>query len=436
MTTAAGTVGPGGASHGRSLQALVALSLERMGAKVEGPQGIELVRTEELAGERPRILDVVAACSGELFHVVVGLRSPGDEVHFLVEGDDPVLGLYEDAAGLGVAVDALMDADLACGVLRAVAPGEAGEPLHARLMSADEDEVLLGFDERVTLRVFRRVYPGRHPAVDLLVRLDEAGFNHIAPPLAIWRFEGGDLGVVQEQLAGASPGRAVAEVSLRDLFDARCDPSEAGGDFAPEAHAIGTMTARMHLALDRAYGRRRGEPAAWADQVEEMVRAADPALLESDEVAMTLSDLRSLESGCTSLVVHGDFHLDRVCRNDHGWYLWELRPPPVEESRRFASPLADVASMLWSLGSLAKTIALEHDPEGETGLEGLARAWERRNRRAFLAGYLNVPGIHGLVPHDRQTLKTITAALELGRAARERLAGTMAPGLAGEEAST
>ena len=48
--------------------------------------------------------------------------------------------------------------------------------------------------------------------------------------------------------------------SLRDLYNSTAElPSEAGGDFAPEALRLGRMTAEMHLALAGAFGVERTE---------------------------------------------------------------------------------------------------------------------------------------------------------------------------------
>jgi predicted trehalose synthase len=90
---------------------------------------------------------------------------------------------------------------------------------------------------------------------------------------------------------------------------------------------------------------------------------------------------------------------------------------PDDDGPVYRSPLADVADMLWSLHHVATTAAEERDPSGRDGLTALAGAWVARNRRAFLAGYLGVPGISGLVPPGREALRILTASFELVRAA-------------------
>ena len=81
-----------------------------------------------------------------------------------------------------------------------------------------------------------------------------------------------------------------------------------------------------------------------------------------------------------------------------------------------------MADLLWSLHRVATEAAAERDPTGRAGLAALARAWEARNRRAFLAGYLATPGIGGLVPDRPRVLRNLVAAFELERVAPPRLA--------------
>lgn len=381
--------------------------------------GATLTEVEVLRPGRPGLVDVVARVDGRLLHLVLGVRRPGQEAHLLRAGDDPVLGLLDDADGLGVVVDALRDAELAPLVLRAVHTG-AAEPGAPAPVADDDSGVVLAFGEVCTLTVFVWLVDGPHPGVEMLVALDEAGFNHLAAPLALWRRGGRDLGLVQERLAGSAGGWALALTSLRDLYAAGCPPEAAGGDFASEARSLGTMTARMHLAMDRAFGRRSEDIGTWVDSVELAVRTSDPSLLDGEGVNEALVMLRSSGLRASTLRTHGDFHLGRTARTDQGWVVADCMPggvPPGGDAPVFRSPLADVADMLWSLHHVASVAALERDPTGRSGLAGMAQAWEARNRRAFLAGYLATPGIGGLVPSDRRIVRSLAAVFEVERAA-------------------
>jgi len=91
--------------------------------------------------------------------------------------------------------------------------------------------------------------------------------------------------------------------------------------------------------------------------------------------------------------------------------------PPGGIGPEFRSPLEDVADMFWSFHRVALAAALEREPSDFGSLIDQAKAWEARNRRAFLVGYLATAGIGGLVPADREMVRNLVGVLELERAA-------------------
>jgi len=381
---------------------------------VESAGTIEVIEVEVLLAGRPGLLDVVARVDGRIAHLVLGLHGIHQEVRMLRGADDGVLGLFDDEPGVAQAVDALWDVELAPLVMIAIV-GE--EPGVVSIAHDDENAVVLDIEDRSSFSVFPWLTDGPHPAVEMLVRLDEVGFNHLAAPIALWRRQGRDLGIVQELLIGSAPGWALAMTSLRDLYGSGVRPEQAGGDFALEARALGRMTARMHLASDKAFGRRSGAVADWAAEVESVAERLSPELLA---VPGARDRLRALGgSGDRSAMVrtHGDLNLGRVARTDQGWVVSDWLPGGVdaEGAPLFRSPLADVADVLWSLHRVAVAALEERDPALRPGLESAGAAWEERNRRAFLAGYLGTPGIEELVPADRAVVSELVAAFEMGR---------------------
>jgi len=418
-----------------ALAELVTSYLARTGD--DGGASVQVLEAEVLSRGRPGILDVVARVGERTVHLPLGLRDPGGENRFLAGDEDPVLGVYEDDDGLAVAFDALHDAEVATSLLRHVV-GEDADPGRVRQIRHTPDSVTLALEDRLAFTVFLELVEGPRAGLGLLLALDEVGFNHIAAPVAVWRRSGRDLGIVQEYLAGASSGRALAVTSVRDLYASGGPPELAGGDFGAEAHRLGTMTARMHLGLDQAFGRRPGDVRAWADALEEAVRPVAPMLLDRPDVGVLLDELRALAVPCHGIRTHGDFHIGRVARTEQGWYVTDFSPggspmmnsgvvvgagTPESGEPVYRSPLADVADMLWSLGAVATDAASERDPSGRDGLGELARAWEARNRQAFFAGYLGVAGISGLVPPGREAVRVLVTAFELERVAA-RLART------------
>ena len=393
-------------------------------AAPEGDVTAQVVDAELLAPGRPGIVDVIARVGDRVVHVPLGLRAAEEEARFLVDGEDPVVGLFEDDDGIAIVFDAARDAEVAALLLRIVS-GRQVESSLVRSMREDQGSVTLAMADEVAFTVFNDVPQGPRPELEVLVALDEVGFNHVAAPLAVWRRSGRDLGIVQEYLAGASSGYALALTSVRDLYASGGPPELAGGDFGAEAHRLGTMTARMHLGLDKAFGRRPADAGQWAAEVRAALESLAPDELERPEVEELLGRLAALDIPCQVIRTHGDFHLGRTVRTEQGWYVADFRPgghlPPASMSGAgagpaYRSPLADVADMMWSFGHVANVAAAERDPTGREGLDELADAWEARNRRAFLAGYLGVPGISGLVPPGREALRVVSAAFELLRA--------------------
>ncbi|MGD0747499.1 MAG: hypothetical protein ABSB68_06775 [Acidimicrobiales bacterium] len=403
-------------------QALRTLVEAWLGQRKVAPAGqITVLRAEVLRAQRPGLVDIVAQVGQRQAHLVAGLRGVTDEPHFLCSGEEATLGLLDDDHGLAVCTDALRDAQLAPLLLASVR-GVATRPGPVAVVRDDEDATVLDCGDRGDLIVFPWLAPRGRADVDLMVALDEAGFNHVAAPLVRWVWEGRDLGVVQEPLADRSGGWALAITSLRDFYATGGAPEAAGGDFGAEARALGTMTARMHLALDRAFLRQHELVVDWVDDAEAVIEATDATLLDAPGVAELVKWIREADGRLPVIRTHGDFHLGRTARTDQGWVVSDCAPGGVltgasEPGRR--TPLGDVADLLWSMHQASRVAAAERDPAGRLGLAALGQAWEARNRRAFVSGYLGTPGIGGLVGPDRDLVRRLVSFLELARSVRE-----------------
>ncbi len=385
----------------------------------ESPIVIE--RAEVLLAGRPGLIDIVARVGERRAHLVAGLRGVADQPHFLRAGDESALGLLDDEDGLAVCTDALRDAQLAA-LLLAVVRGVAPRPGPVAVLRDDDDATVLDCGDRGDLLFFPWLDVAPRPDVDLMVALEASGFNHIAAPLVRWTWERSDLGVVQEPLADRSGGWALALTSLRDFYAAGGAPEVAGGDFGAEARALGTMTARMHLALDRAFLREHEPVVDWVDPAEAAIAGSDPSLLDAPGVTELVKWLRESEARLPVIRTHGDFHLGRTARTDQGWVVSDCAPGGIltgESTVRRRTPLGDVADLLWSMHRASRVAADERDPAGRLGLAALGQAWEMRNRRAFVTGYLGTAGISGLVGPDRDLVRRLVSFLELARSVRE-----------------
>jgi predicted trehalose synthase len=345
---------------------------------------------------RPGMASVVVAVGNRPFHVLVGWREPTLAPAVLGNHHGAVLGMCDDGDGDVLCYDALADEELSTALLGA-ASSDRETAKRVRLVQSLVSHASLVYDERLFMKSYRVLEPAPRPEIELLMRLDEVGFRHILRPVARWERNGWDLALVREYIPGAVEGRLLALTSLRDLLGRSIDEDRlkldevggAGGDLSSEMRRLGEITASLHMALAEAFGVRA-------------LPAADPL--------------------SAAIRVHGDYHLRRVFRTDSGWVAGGFGDDPIigrpgqgEVTRepRFASPLEDLADLSYSLRQVAGEAVAAQPAVTWAQAERLAKSWERRNRGAFLSGYLGVAGIGDLVSLDRsaaaEAIKSLVA---------------------------
>ncbi len=400
------------------------------------PLGVRDVQV--LVPGRPGALALSVEREGVIYQVVLGLRNPGRGVIRAVGGaGDAVLGVVEDSLGEAVAYDALVDPGLCVQILKVVCDAEllvsrgldllgdqrgTKKRINVRVARARHSSTIV-FDEKVMLKIYHRLSGGPNHDAEMILALDNAGFNHIAAPVAVWAIDGVDRGMVQECTGCGTEGRALAVTSLRDLYTSKCAPGVAGGDFASESERLGIMTARMHLALASAFGSSEGKPEEWASFIESSLLRRSPRVARRRKVAELLDRLKAMEHPGDAIRVHGDYHLGNVVRSEVGWFVADfeqldttegLERPSGATSALTSSPILDIATMLRSFAGVARTAGDEHDPNNWAVLAPFARAWRERNSRAFLAGYMSTSGVERLLPGERNGIRLILRAMALG----------------------
>ncbi|RCV49772.1 maltokinase N-terminal cap-like domain-containing protein [Marinitenerispora sediminis] len=304
--------------------------------------------------------------------------------------------------------------------------------LRSLVLTGEQSNTSLVFDEEYILKLFRRLWPGHNPDLEVTAAL--AGSPFVARPYGWIEADLADphtgdqvpttLAMLQEYLRSATDGWVLAATSVRDLYGSpEIAPADAGGDFAGEAERLGSATAAVHRDLARALPTDVLSPAALAAMAGAMAGRLHRAVREVDALAPYASALRAafdafarLDAPLPVQRVHGDYHLGQVVRTDGGWVLLDFEGEPavpVAERQRLSSPLRDVAGMLRSFDYAARHQLIGHPRAPE--LAGTARAWAQRNREAFSVGYAYGGGI------DPEKHQTVLRAFEYDKAVYEVL---------------
>jgi maltokinase len=363
------------------------------------------------------------------YQVVLGGRPAPCDLEFLQGKERVTVGEVDG----WVYYDALVDPQLALVVLAKVAPDESAEV--ARPLVVEQSNTSVVYDERLILKMFRRVHPEPNPDVEITETLGERGFPHVVPQLAEMRYEGADLAVVRQYMLGSTDAWQLAHTSLRDLLGTRMPPEEAGGDFGPEAFTLGEVTGRLHLAMAEAFGTGDADPGSWLEGFHAQLARVPQGEIEvgGETVKMSeLIDVAAVDTVLAELVdvadpgpafrIHGDLHLGQFLLADAGWFVLDFEGEPVRpvaERLVASSPLRDVAGMVRSFHYAARTGLAERGRDVDAELVDLSAAWEARAVEAYLAGYSHVEGVDELLPAVDGDRDKVLRAFELDKAVYE-----------------
>ena len=285
----------------------------------------------------------------------------------------------------GAAASALLrpGSDLQRGRWRFRGEGVTPGPLGERPIGLDQSNTSYVVGERLVVKLYRRIWPGVHPEVELGRYLTETAGLECVPAFAgSLHWDGHAVALVQEYVPGEDGwtwGAAAVRASA-----------------VADIHRLGAASLRLHEAL-RAYGSR---PAAGPDLL--AWRTAAGAQLEHalavvpEEVGAELRALRPRieaeldQLGSPSAAVelqrlHGDFHIGQVLRSAGGRLVvvdLEGEPTrPLAERSKPGPALRDVAAMLRSFDHLARHVAHDLDPGCDVD------AWIDRARAEYLTAY-------------------------------------------------
>ncbi|MGI8803451.1 MAG: maltokinase N-terminal cap-like domain-containing protein [Solirubrobacteraceae bacterium] len=406
------------------------------GAKARDVAQFNILDVVVLRREPPALaLTIVEARFGagthELYHVPIGVRAAAED------WTTEVVCAAEDFT----AYDALADAEqtallaLLLGSGAVVEDGESsvefwweggqavGPGTPSRKMGVEQSNTSIVFDERLVLKVFRKVEPGINPELEMLRFLAGHGFEHIAKLEGWFEYSGelmdATLGVMQQFIPGAVDGWHLAQDALL----------ETDGDFFARLEELGAVTGRMHAALASDSENPDFAPEEPSDEnvsllsatIDEQIErvflelpdhpALAPIVGRGPDLRDRLQLLSHIGIGGRLIRGHGDYHLGQTVLGPDGWVVLDFEGEPgrpLRERRRKHSPLRDVAGMLRSISNAALAGELLFD------LPAASPDWEARARERFLRGYLAEVD-QNLLPAGRQAIEKLLSIFELDK---------------------
>jgi len=343
-----------------------------------------------------------------------------------------------------IAYDAIADSEL---VRRIVELVRAGEPLDlgeativfsgsgalpdeietVRPMGAEQSNSSLVLDERLALKLYRRIEPGMNPELELLRFLTDRGFPHVAALEGFISYEGRPLEATLAILQRFVPSRGDGwELALETLAS---DP----GWLPVHASRLGEVTAALHNALgsdptDPHFAPEEPSTESLAllsasidEEIEQVfaalpdIEALEPVAGRGEEVRDRLRTLTHIGQVGRIIRHHGDYHLGQALWTDEeDWLILDFEGEParsLSERRRKRSPLRDVAGMLRSFAYAASASVIQRGVEPPEG-------WEEECRSEFLAGYLGEIE-PALLPYGEQAIGRLLMIFELEKAVYE-----------------
>jgi maltokinase len=298
----------------------------------------------------------------------------------------------------------------------------------ARVLDAEQSNSSIVFDERLILKLFRKLESGINPELEMLRFLTARGFANVAPLHGWMEYEGSSLAatlaIAQTFIAD---GRDGFELALEEI-------PTATERFLTRLLALGQVTAQMHNVLacdasDPAFSPEEPSHESLAlltatidEEIERIftrLPADDPRVApilgRGQDVRERLAARSQLGTAGRQIRIHGDYHLGQTLHSPRGWVILDFEGEPARplpERRAKRSPLRDVASMLRSFAYATSMVAQLHGPDV------LPAEFEQRARERFLEGYYAAID-HALLPAGPGPRDNLLAVFELEKAIYE-----------------
>ena len=364
--------------------------------------------------EAAEVVDVPLEDDAVALAIVEVRFQAGTHEHYLVALDDG-----------DEIVDAFERPEVATRI--ATLAGVPAEGARVRPVEVEQSNSSVVLDERLVLKLYRRLEPGTNPELELLRFLTDRNFPNI-PPLEGWaELEGhpmdATLAILQRFVRSRGDGWTIALDTL----------ATEPGWLPARAARLGEVTAALHTALGSDFADPSFAPeepsfealallsASVDEEIEQVFldlpdnEALAPIAGRGEEVRDQLRLLSHIGPVGRVIRHHGDYHLGQVLWSDEeDWLVLDFEGEPARslpERRRKRSPLRDVAGMLRSFAYAAQAAPLLRGVEAPQG-------WEERCRQAFLDAY--VASVEpSLLPAGETAIARLLSVFELEKAVYE-----------------
>ncbi|MBX5482184.1 MAG: sugar phosphotransferase [Myxococcaceae bacterium] len=299
-------------------------------------------------------------------------------------------------------------------VLRAL-PVEPG----VRRISAEQSNTSLIYEDRVILKLIRKIDIGNNPEWEMGQFLRRNGFRYTPPLLGGIVLEGGPVhstvAVAHQFVPVESDGWSWA---LEEMRGAHLSPG-----FLAEVKKLGARLGELHriLASDPTDPLFAPEPIQtedlqrWAASIVGELGVTMAAAASSvpelsrrhEELIAHIQRLATVKPSGSKIRIHGDLHLGQTLRTAGEWLIFDFEGEPARtyaQRREKHSPLRDLAGLLRSFAYACASLELKGAPliDRETPI-----------RKALLQGYLSEATAPGLLPEDDETFDVLLGTMEL-----------------------
>lgn len=287
-----------------------------------------------------------------------------------------------------------------------------------RRISAEQSNTSIVFDERVIMKIIRKLDLGYNPEWEVGQFLRKRGYKNTPPLLGGIVMEAGvhsTIAVAHEFVPVDSDGWAWMLERMEKV------PLEA--ELVKEVRKLGECLGELHAVLaseadDPAFAPepiQQEDLERWAASIIGELGVTTAAAMEQvpelgkrhDQLVERINRLAQVQPSGLKIRHHGDLHLGQTLRSRGEWLIFDFEGEPARnyaQRREKHSPLRDVAGMLRSFAYACATLELKGAKDGER---------IGPVRKAFLEGYRAAARAPGLLPADDETFRVLLETLEL-----------------------